>query len=106
MTARTRRTVHRRMLDVLVMTARARSRRVFVRRVAIGAARVGSWREHRLIAVTRRARLDFRRTEPMRNMAARALCMTRGDRAFVDVELTRSSGVTARAAGIRRALGL
>jgi hypothetical protein len=85
------------------MTARARLRRVTVRAVAVGAARVCSRSEDRLIGVARDTRLGLRRRERMRHVTARTCRVARGDRASIDVERASLHRVAALAARVCRA---
>jgi hypothetical protein len=95
------------MADLLGMTARARAWRVVVRRVARGALRVVRRREHWLIAMAARARLDLGGAERVWLMTPSALGVTVRERRLADPHLwPLLLRVTARAALIGDELGL
>ena len=100
MTPDTRHTrARRRMPDIDAVTRRARARRIGVRLMAVGTPRVRERREHRLIAMARRARLDLGDAELMRHVTAGALRMAGRDRGAL-IRMAR------RAARIGSAIGL
>ena len=89
----------RRMTDVDAMTRHARTRCIGVRLMAIGTPRVRERCEHRLIAMTGRARLSLGDAELMRHVTPGALDVAGRDRRAL-------LPVTGRATRIGRAVGL
>ena len=94
------------MRDLLAMTARARARRVVVRRVAGGAQRVRRRREDRFRRVARRALRDLGDAELVWLMTDGALAVADGERLHADAERPWLARMTLRALVIRRALRL
>lgn len=88
----------RRVRDDHRVTARARARRVVVRRVTRRAGRMRARREHGPIAVAGDARLHLGRGEAVRRVAAGAARMPRGARGRADRARADLRGVAARAA--------
>ena len=94
------------MQHLVLVTARARARRVIVRRVTAGARGVRLRREHGLIAMAGRARRDLGRRERVGLVATRAALVSRRDRALVDVALVRLRRVAVNTMAIGGRLGL
>jgi hypothetical protein len=87
-----------RVVDLRGVAGRAGAWRVVVRRVARRALRVRLGREHRTTGVARGARLDLRRFEVVRCVAAGARGMAGGLRRVGDAQRRWLLGVAARAA--------
>jgi hypothetical protein len=95
-----------RMAHQLLVTARARPRRIVVRRVTRRARRVLGCGKHRLISMAGRARLDLDLAEAMRRVAAGAARMAGRQSAVVDMTLRRLFHVAPHAALVGGQLGL